>query len=89
MRMMATESTVGLKGYVRRAPPWMVSDLVATVERSGARIVICRHGVPVADLVPHQPARNPFRVRESLVGAKYLGDPTAPLEKDDWPEALR
>jgi prevent-host-death family protein len=65
------------------------SSLLNEVREKKCTIVICRHGVPVADLVPHQPARNPFRVRESLVGAKYLGDPTAPLEKDDWPEALR
>mmetsp|Transcript_12791 Transcript_12791/g.19177 ORF Transcript_12791/g.19177 Transcript_12791/m.19177 type:complete len:221 (-) Transcript_12791:32-694(-) len=35
--MMATESTVGLKGYVRRAPPWMVSDRVATEAIPAAR----------------------------------------------------
>ncbi|MBM4163841.1 MAG: type II toxin-antitoxin system prevent-host-death family antitoxin [Lentisphaerae bacterium] len=65
------------------------SSLLNEVREKKCTIVICRHGVPVADLVPHQAARNPFRVRESLVGAKYLCDPTAPLEKDDWPEALR
>jgi prevent-host-death family protein len=49
------------------------SSLLNEVKEKNCTIVICRHGVPVAD----------------LVGAKYLCDPTAPLEKDDWPEALR
>lgn len=66
-----------------------LSSLLAEVAGTGASFVICRHGVPVADLVPHRSAIDPFEVRESLAGAEYLSDPTAPLDEEDWPEALR
>ncbi|MFM8983953.1 MAG: type II toxin-antitoxin system Phd/YefM family antitoxin, partial [Spartobacteria bacterium] len=29
------------------------SRLVTAVEKQGERIVVCRNGIPVADLVPH------------------------------------
>ena len=66
-----------------------LSSLLAEVASTGATFVICKHGLPVADLVPHRAVSDPFEVRESLAGAEYLADPTAPLDEDDWPEALR
>ena len=66
-----------------------LSSLLAEVASTGATFVICKHGLPVADLVPHRSVNDPFEVRESLAGAEYLTDPTAPLAEDDWPEALR
>lgn len=66
------------------------SELVADVERNGTVIVISRHGKPVADLVPHRAAaKNPLKPDPALSGAAYKGDPTAPLDPADWPEALR
>lgn len=66
------------------------SELVAEVERTGTVIVISRHGIPVADLVPHRvAARNPLKPDPALGGAAYKGDPTAPLDPADWPELLR
>jgi antitoxin (DNA-binding transcriptional repressor) of toxin-antitoxin stability system len=67
-----------------------LSRLVAAVEKQGERIVLCRNGSPVADLVPHAPvASNHFEPDPSLAGARFLGDPTAPLDIADWPEELR
>ena len=66
-----------------------LSKILSEVVDSGAIFVICRHGVPIADIVPHQAVNDPFEVRESLAGAEYLADPTASLDADDWPEALR
>ncbi|MDD2601201.1 MAG: hypothetical protein PHO37_18580 [Kiritimatiellae bacterium] len=51
--------------------------------------MICRHGVPVADIVPHKSCDDLFQVKESLAGAEYLVEPTTPLDEDDWPEELR
>lgn len=65
-----------------------LSSLLAEIEKSGRRIVICRNGKPVADLVPHQ--------REASMGAdKKLGaikvhyDPTEEVSEADWPPDAR
>jgi antitoxin (DNA-binding transcriptional repressor) of toxin-antitoxin stability system len=64
--------------------------LVAAVEEKGERIVVCRNGRPVADLVPHVPAAVwTLDPDPSLAGALFLGEPAAPLEPGDWPEDLR
>jgi len=66
------------------------SSLVATVERSGARIVICRHGKPIADLTPHRnPEHSPLKTDPAMTGARFIGDPCAPLSPADWPEEQR
>ena len=59
-----------------------LSRLLAEIEKSGKRIVICRNGEPVADLVPHA-------VEVSMVADKHLGaikikyDPIEEIEKID------
>ena len=56
------------------------SDLVAHVERHGTVAVVCRHGKPVADLVPHRGGNDdPLASEPALAGARYVGDPLAPL----------
>ena len=66
------------------------SRLVSAVEKRGERIVVCRNGRPVADLVPHTPsAYKNLDPDPLLVGARFLGDPATPLEAGDWPEHLR
>jgi prevent-host-death family protein len=64
------------------------SSLLAEIEKTGKRIVICRNGKPVADLVPH--------VHEvSMAGDKTLGairidyDPTEEVDERDWPPDVR
>ena len=66
------------------------SDLVAHVERHGTVAVVCRHGKPVADLVPHRGGNDdPLASEPALAGARYVGDPLAPLGEEDGPEAMR
>jgi prevent-host-death family protein len=65
-----------------------LSKLLQEVE-AGGRVVICRNGVPVVELVPHRSRRDRLAQNPALLGAKFHGDPMAPLDEEDWPEALR
>jgi antitoxin (DNA-binding transcriptional repressor) of toxin-antitoxin stability system len=66
------------------------SRLVSAVEKQGERIVLCRNGIPVADLVPHASIPSKKLDPDPLfAGARFVGDPTAPLEAGDWTENLR
>lgn len=64
------------------------SALLAEVERGGMRIVICRNGQPVADLVPH-------RHEVSMAPDRKLGaisinyDPIEQVDETDWPANAR
>ena len=67
-----------------------LSRLVAAVETQGERIVLCRNGTPVADIVPHKKGGDAnLHPDPELLGAQFLQDPTAPLSSEDWPEVLR
>lgn len=67
-----------------------LSELISTVERSGNRIVICRHGKPVADLMAHRESGHDIlKPDPALLGAHFLVDPCAQLSPEDWPEAQR
>jgi antitoxin (DNA-binding transcriptional repressor) of toxin-antitoxin stability system len=65
-----------------------LSRLLAEVERSGKRFVICRNGEPIADLVPHA-------AEVSMAADKHLGaikikyDPIEDVDETDWPSELR
>ena len=65
------------------------SEIVSEVERTGMPVVICRHKVPVAEIVPLHSRANPLVTDPALKGAAFVGDPTAPLSPEDWPETLR
>lgn len=65
------------------------SQLLNAVESEGRTLVICRHNKPVADLVPHRSKSGVLTPDPSLLGAKFIGDPAAPLDGADWPENLR
>jgi len=51
-----------------------LSAVLAVVERNHERFVICRHGKPIADLVPH-------RAQDRLTP-----DPCESLSREEWPE---
>jgi prevent-host-death family protein len=65
-----------------------LSVLLAEVEKRGKRIVICRNGKPVADLVPHldEVSMAPDRKLGALT-IKY--DPIEEVAEADWPVAER
>jgi antitoxin (DNA-binding transcriptional repressor) of toxin-antitoxin stability system len=64
------------------------SGLLAEIERKRSRIVICRNGKPVADLVPH-------RTEVSMKPDKTLGaigihyDPIEEAREEEWPVEMR
>lgn len=64
------------------------SGLLAAVEQGGESFVICRHGTPVADLVPH---RRSSRIKPdpALRRIRINDDPVAPLSPDEWPEGVQ
>ncbi|HTA29285.1 MAG TPA: hypothetical protein VK731_02305, partial [Candidatus Cybelea sp.] len=64
------------------------SGLLAKLERDSEAVVICRNGVPVADLVPHR-RTNRIKPHPALRKIKIEYDPVQPLSADEWPEALR
>jgi antitoxin (DNA-binding transcriptional repressor) of toxin-antitoxin stability system len=67
-----------------------LSRLVAAVETRGETVVLCRNGTPVADIVPHHKGRDiTLEPDPELRGARYVQDPTAPLQPEEWPEELR
>lgn len=60
------------------------SGLLAEIEQRGERIVICRNGKPVADLVPHQGVDR-SKPDAKLGRIKIKFDPTEELSSEDWP----
>jgi antitoxin (DNA-binding transcriptional repressor) of toxin-antitoxin stability system len=67
-----------------------LSRIVSELEHEEDCIVLCRNGVPVADILPHRASRVGLKeVDPELAGANYVGDPCATLDESDWPEALR
>jgi len=65
-----------------------LSALLAEIEKTGEKVLICRNGEPVADLLPH-------RKRDRLEPHPVMGkigihyDPIEPLSDDEWPESIR
>lgn len=64
------------------------SNLLARVEKSKERIIICRHGEPVADLIPHE-KKNRTQPDPALRKIKIGYDPVESLSADEWPAAKR
>ncbi|OGV72083.1 MAG: hypothetical protein A3K19_08330 [Lentisphaerae bacterium RIFOXYB12_FULL_65_16] len=62
-----------------------LSAVLAVVERNHERFVICRHGKPIADLVPHraQDRLTPHPVMRKI-DIRY--DPCESLSREEWPE---
>ncbi len=61
-----------------------LSSLLAEVARKGEKVIICRNGKPVADLVPHtkKSRLTPHPVMRRI---RVDYDPTEPLTADEWP----
>lgn len=65
-----------------------LSMLLAEIEERGERIVICRNGEPVADLVPHR--RRVSMAPDPKLGAFTVGyDPIEELGDEEWPGDAR
>jgi prevent-host-death family protein len=65
-----------------------LSALLAEMEETGEKVLICRHGKPVADLVPHR-KRSRLEPHPVMSKIRINYDPIEPLAKDEWPESSR
>ncbi len=65
-----------------------LSALLAEIEKTGEKVLICRNGEPIADLLPHR-KRNRLEPHPVMgkIGIHY--DPIEPLSEDEWPESIR
>lgn len=68
-----------------------LSELLLKVEKKHETVLICRNGVPVAELSAWNKNRkkNPLEQNKRLKNIKFYEDPTLPLDFEDWPQALR
>jgi len=68
-----------------------LSSLIASVEKTREEVTICRNGKPVARLVPIvTPEMDPLERHPELDGSYFVDDDQAcaPLDPEDWPEAM-
>lgn len=65
-----------------------LSALLAEVEKTGETVLICRHGKPVADLVPHR-RRSRLEPHPIMSQIRLHYDPIEPLDEDEWPADSR
>jgi prevent-host-death family protein len=65
-----------------------LSSLLAKLEKDSESIVICRNGVPVADLVPHRRI-NRIKTHPLSSKIKIAYNPVEPLSADEWPRVAR
>jgi prevent-host-death family protein len=59
-----------------------LSALLAEVEKKGEKILICRHGKPIADLVPHCKSSR-LEPHPVMCKIRIDYDPIEPLAKDE------
>jgi len=66
-----------------------LSELLAKVESERETVIICRHGKPVAQMIPLKRARDPLRQSPALKKVVFHEDPSRPIDEDEWPAAQR
>jgi prevent-host-death family protein len=62
-----------------------LSALLAEIEETGEKVLICRNGKPIADLLPHR-KRNRLEAHPVMGQIHISYDPIEPLSEDEWPE---
>lgn len=65
-----------------------LSALLAELEETGEKVLICRHGKPAADLVPHR-KRSRLEPHPVMRQIRINYDPIEPLAEDEWLESSR
>ncbi len=66
-----------------------LSELLLKVETKHERVIICRNGTPVAELLPWEKNKNPLRQSPKLKKIEFYEDPTTPLSYKEWPKSQR
>jgi antitoxin (DNA-binding transcriptional repressor) of toxin-antitoxin stability system len=64
------------------------SSLLSEIEDSNVSFVICRHGAPVADLVPHK-IKNRIKPHPALSKIKLKYNPIESASEEEWPKNIR
>ncbi len=63
-----------------------LSQLLVLIEKNHETVRVCRHGRPIADIVPIQRSvSNPLIIHSEISNIQIHYDPAAPLEDDEWP----
>jgi len=67
-----------------------LSQLIMNLEKQGGQVIICRYGIPVANLVSLEKKKTMSRLRKHpiLSKIKILGDITQPLDPEDWGDLI-
>ncbi len=60
-----------------------LSALLVDIEKTGEKVIICRQGKPVADLVPHR-KHNRLEPHPLMGQIRINYDPVEPLSEDEW-----
>ena len=60
-----------------------LSSILIDIEKSGERVIICRNGKPIADLVPHK-RKTRLKTDPFLSQVKIKCDLTKPLTEKEW-----
>ena len=66
-----------------------LSELLLKVEKKHESVVICRHGNPVAELLPWDRVKNPLQQSPKLKKVVFRENPARPLTEKEWPASLR
>ncbi|MBF0386413.1 MAG: type II toxin-antitoxin system prevent-host-death family antitoxin [Candidatus Omnitrophica bacterium] len=67
-----------------------LSALLAAVQFKGERVIICRHGTPVAELTPFRGVpKDPFHQDPALKKVIFKGSPMDPLDDEEWSRKIR
>ncbi len=61
-----------------------LSELLMKVEQKHETVVICRNGVPVAELSSWKKNQDPLRQNPKLKNVIFHEDPSLPLQEEDW-----
>ena len=60
-----------------------LSSLLAQVERSGEKVLVCRNGKPVAEIVAHQQTDR-LKMHPVMGNIEINYDPVEPLSEGEW-----
>ena len=66
-----------------------LSELLVKIEKDRETVIICRNGVPVAELCAWHKRKDPLTQSARLKNIKFYQDPSWPLNEEDWPRKSR
>ena len=61
-----------------------LSSLLAKIEKSGEKVLVCRNGKPIADLVAHK-CTDRLKPHSIMGNIAINYDPVETLSDDEWP----